>query len=141
MAGYNGYSKSNNAIDAEKRGLFPASRLARELGVKTAAIQALIDAEEWHHTSKKYNETNYYNGSCLRAVAAGDEAAFVQSTYGRFHADCDYHTLEDARQLLADLRAWRKPVATCWVCGAPEHTAGEICPEVLKARAANRNDR
>ena len=61
MAGYDGFSKSNNAIAAEENGLYPASVLARRLKVKTAAVRALLSPEEWHHTSKRYNRTDYYS--------------------------------------------------------------------------------
>jgi len=60
MAGYDGFSKSINALDAEATGYFPASTLARKLKVKTGAIQALLEPSEWHHTSSHYNRTNYY---------------------------------------------------------------------------------
>jgi hypothetical protein len=29
--------------------------------VKTAAVRALLSPEEWHHTSKHYNRTDYYS--------------------------------------------------------------------------------
>jgi hypothetical protein len=61
MAGYNGYSKSNNAIEAEQEGKFPASILAKKLKVKTEAIKALLKPCEWHHTSNWYNRTDYYD--------------------------------------------------------------------------------
>ena len=61
MTGYDGFSKSNNAIAAEENGLYPASVLARRLKVKTAAVRALLAPEEWHHTSKRYNRTDYYS--------------------------------------------------------------------------------
>ena len=138
MAGYSGYSKSNNAIAAEAQGRFPASVLARKLGVKTGAIRELAVDSEWHHTSKKYNVTVYYDGACLLAVAAGDEAAFDEPGHGgMYHSDCDYHTLEDAKALLASIRAWKKPTAVCHVCGGDEHPIAD-CPEIIKARQANR---
>ena len=61
MAGYSGYSKSNNAVHAERNGRFPASVLAKKLGVKSAAIVALIPTSEWHHVSKFFNTINYYD--------------------------------------------------------------------------------
>jgi hypothetical protein len=61
MAGYSGLSKSNNAICAENSGLFPASILAKKLGVKPGAVKALLAPSEWHHTSKFFNETEYYS--------------------------------------------------------------------------------
>ena len=61
MAGYSGFSKSNNAVEAELSGLFPASVLAKKIGVSTAAIKALLEVAEWHHTSSYYNKTYYYD--------------------------------------------------------------------------------
>lgn len=61
MAGYNGYSKSNNAVSAESEGRYPASVLAERLGVATGAIRALMETREYHHTGKMYNETMYYD--------------------------------------------------------------------------------
>lgn len=62
MAGYaQDFSKSNNAVDAERAGRFPASVLAKRIGVKCGAIKALLSPCEWHHTSKHYNATDYYS--------------------------------------------------------------------------------
>lgn len=68
MAGYAGYSMSNNAIAAEYRGLFVASKVAQKLrrfksfkGITASDVAEVLQAEEWHHTSKFYNRTNYYN--------------------------------------------------------------------------------
>jgi len=67
MAGYFGYSKSNNAIQAESEGLWPLTHAIHEVAeqagcTRDAARIALttIGACEWHHTSKKYNRTDYY---------------------------------------------------------------------------------
>jgi len=60
MAGYDGFSKSNNAREAECQGYFPASVLAKKLGVSAVAIKALLTPGEWHHTSSWYNATDYY---------------------------------------------------------------------------------
>lgn len=82
MAGYNGYSMSNNAVAAYADGEMPLSKWT-----KTAILDAIFEnceiAEEkenllrkmtakelkdaflklssWHHTSKFYNCTNFYN--------------------------------------------------------------------------------
>lgn len=66
MAGYDGFSKSNNAVYAEDSGLMTASALAAEIrqwyrGVQAADITAVLTPTEWHHTSSHYNITNYYN--------------------------------------------------------------------------------
>jgi len=46
MAGYCGYSKSNNAMDAEQNGCYPASMAAKKLGVLTVAIKAILAPSE-----------------------------------------------------------------------------------------------
>ena len=61
MSGYFEYSKSNNALEAEKLGRFPASILAKKLGVSCKAIKALLKPCEYHHTSCWYNITYYYD--------------------------------------------------------------------------------
>jgi hypothetical protein len=70
--GYNGYSKSNRAIQAEREGKYPASVLAKKLGIKTSAIRMFLCPCEWHHTSKFYNKVNYYDGAILLAIHAED---------------------------------------------------------------------
>lgn len=65
MAGYSGYSKSINALEAEDDGLFPASICAKKLGVSTAAIKEILRPSEWHHTSGWFNKTDYYDISDL----------------------------------------------------------------------------
>jgi len=42
VAGYDGFSKSNNAIAAEESGLYTAGVLDGRLKVKTAAVRALL---------------------------------------------------------------------------------------------------
>ena len=63
MAGYNGHSKSNNAIEAEHRGLMTASAVAKLIGhgATAAGVVAVLRPAEWHHTSKMYNATDYYD--------------------------------------------------------------------------------
>lgn len=67
MAGYSGYSKSNNALAAEADGLMVASVAAkcmRGLGVKgctAKAIAAAFEPSEWHHSSKMYNSVDYFD--------------------------------------------------------------------------------
>lgn len=61
MAGYVGFSKSRNAVQAEKDGLMTASKLGKLLKVSAKTISENLRALEWHHTSCKYNMTNYYS--------------------------------------------------------------------------------
>ena len=65
MAGYYNYSKSNNAIAAERNGRYPASHAAKMLGVPVAWVK-LQGTNEWHHTSARYNVTNYYDLETLQ---------------------------------------------------------------------------
>jgi len=65
MAGYSGYSMSNNAVDAYSRGLLPASKIKK---VPKNLIELFCDYEEWHHTSKEYNRTNFYNEEYVLAT-------------------------------------------------------------------------
>ncbi len=85
MAGYNGYSMSNNAVDAYENGLRPYSKwtkqdileqieryLSREhdldydidLFKKFRAEflkKMFLESSEWHHTGKYFNETSFYS--------------------------------------------------------------------------------
>jgi len=98
MAGYQGFSKSNNAVDAEANNCFPASILAKKLRVKTAAIQAVLTPSEWHHTSKHFNATDYYDGALLLEIAASDTPD-----------DFDDDEYAEAKEQLAALLAWKAP--------------------------------
>lgn len=62
----NGYDwscgMSVNAVDAYDRGLLPASKIARKIGrgVTAADVAAVLNPAEWHHTSARFNKTNFY---------------------------------------------------------------------------------
>ena len=76
MSGYNGYSMSNNAVDAYKDGEKPLSKWTKKailkgineinpnidvskLDLKTLK-QEFLRKSSWHHTSCKYNVTDFY---------------------------------------------------------------------------------
>ena len=68
MAGNNGYSKSNNAIEAESNGLYPISiavkMVAKQAGCTQKEARNALETNkpaEWHHTSKHNNCTEYYS--------------------------------------------------------------------------------
>jgi hypothetical protein len=62
MAGYFNYSKSNNAIYAESQGRYPATKCAKIYGFKSAkAVRESMRSTEWHHTSKRYNITDFFD--------------------------------------------------------------------------------
>jgi hypothetical protein len=82
MAGYNGYSKSNNAIQAEENGRFPITKAIKVVkeatGLSSKIIRERLEASwggEWHHSSKMYNRVKYYDASKLIAVVACERAA------------------------------------------------------------------
>ena len=74
MAGYNRYSMSNNAVCAYNDGKMPLSKWTKaeildRCGGKAEMLSALTVAElrkellyrsEWHHTSNRYNRTDFY---------------------------------------------------------------------------------
>ena len=51
------------AQEARDSGLLPIGELAKHLGegITPHDIRAVIEPSEWHHTSKYYNETNFYS--------------------------------------------------------------------------------
>lgn len=103
MAGYNGYSKSNNAVDAEQDNRYPASVLAKKLKVSTAAVKACLSPCEWHHSSSWYNKVDYYDGRLL-----------VPLFENRMPNPADYYDeeeLTEAAETLLRLRAWHGPAA------------------------------
>ena len=68
--GYHDYSKSNRALEAERDDRYPLTKaaqiLAKKLNWSTAKAKAFllsVGTSEWHHTSCKYNATNYYDVS------------------------------------------------------------------------------
>ena len=78
MAGYNWfYGKSNNAVAAEEDGMRVKSKITkdwlREGGVNESAafVKWLIKvdeiyADEWHHSSKYFNEVDYFAAESIR---------------------------------------------------------------------------
>ena len=74
MSGYDGFSKSNNALDAENRGLSTAYAVAKHIGhgATAAGVKAVLKPSEWHHTSKMYNETDYFDFEVDVEEAAGE---------------------------------------------------------------------
>ena len=74
MAGYSGFSMSNNAVIAYRNGEKPLSKWTKQeildnCGDKAILLNKLTLMElrdlllywcSWHHTSKKYNKTNFY---------------------------------------------------------------------------------
>ena len=75
MAGYYGYSKSNNAITAENQGRFPISQAKKIVSAECNITQSLaskflkgIYSGEYHHSSKFYNIVDYYDAAKIIAI-------------------------------------------------------------------------
>lgn len=63
MSGYSWiHGMSNNAVMAYEDGLLPASKIKE---VPTNLIRIFVDSEEWHHTSKFFNRTEFYNSETV----------------------------------------------------------------------------
>ena len=99
MTGYFGYSKSNNAIEAEANGRFPKSKITnkklKELGlyntiaplyknpakiIKAKIESGELKATEYHHTSKEYNITYYYDLRSIRDYLVGNSVLLERCT-------------------------------------------------------------
>lgn len=67
MSGYCGYSKSNNAVEAEHDYKFPVTTLCRLYGLRKDLVN-LTSPCEWHHSSKYFNVVHYYDArDCVRS--------------------------------------------------------------------------
>lgn len=95
MAGYHNYSMSNNAVQAYNTGEKPLSKWTKTAIVEAleeqeapaefiqavkrqplaALKQALLYQSSWHHTSKKYNRTNFYS---VKEVDSDNATEFLQ---------------------------------------------------------------
>lgn len=66
--GYIDWSMSCRAAAAYANGLAPLSKIGSSVYIRAAA--AVLGPEEWHHTSKKFNRTNFYRVAAVRHLAA-----------------------------------------------------------------------
>jgi len=105
--GYDGYSKSHNALAAEGAGRYPLSQAKRELaqalGItqrEAEAVLLAVGTSEYHHTSSYYNTTDYYDvaGVLEQITEAGGYAAWLASDDGT-----------EARAALAQLAEEKEP--------------------------------
>lgn len=98
MAGYHGWSMSNNAVQAYEDGEKPMSKWTKQAFIETIADMTGKDEEEvkkalkpysasvlrsrllgrssWHHTSSHYNRTDFYNIEPFKTL---DEVIYVVS--------------------------------------------------------------
>lgn len=89
-SGYCGWSKSWRAVEAEADGKLPLTRaieaVAKRAGcTKKAAREALkaVGPCEWHHTSKHFNRTDFYDcRAAARYLALANERAGMERFAG-----------------------------------------------------------
>ena len=102
--GYIGHSRSVRSAAAMAEGKMTATdfakwarRFARYRGCTAADVAAAMESTEWHHTSKRFNRTNYYdprdmldpaNRSSLAERIATRKAAKNGSLIERFNSEC-----------------------------------------------------
>jgi hypothetical protein len=68
---------SNNAVSAYEDGQAPASGIAKEIGrgATAKAVAEILRPSSWHHTSCKYNRTNFYDLHEAAVELASDAVA------------------------------------------------------------------
>ena len=93
MAGYCGFSMSNNAVAAYREGLVPASKVGN--GIPAALIREHCRYAEWHHTSKHFNATEFYDPEYVKGFFG---------VYGSDHEEFNEH----AAAAFNDYKAARK---------------------------------
>ena len=102
--GYNGYSKSNNAVSAEENDRYPATVAAKLLGVKPEAIRLYLPSTEWHHTGSWYNKTDYYDIADLLQYMDGGKEQLEKEGYSK-------PDINDIEETYKKLKAYKKPKA------------------------------
>lgn len=103
MAGYHGYSKSNNAVGAESEGRYPMTHAKRIVAEKTGVTQKTATAilrtlhrGEYHHTSKRYNCTDYFNTAAAIRIIRFARSMGLDAADTLFLATCRAHGLHEA---------------------------------------------
>ncbi len=66
--GYIGSSISRRAFEAQQSGLYPISSISKKFSVSSKAIKAIMNPEEWHHTSSFFKETDFYRGQVVAFI-------------------------------------------------------------------------
>jgi hypothetical protein len=102
--GYVGFSKSVNAEIAESEGKMNATQLAKALGVSSKEIRDGLRPCSYHHTSKFYNEVNYYDEPLLIEVAAALKSAVRWSRWRESFTHGCKSEIREALEFLKQLR-------------------------------------
>lgn len=114
MAGYDGYSMSNRARQAYSEGKLPASKMVAHLkkryprsfrGLTAAIFREVVGrGDEWHHTSAKYNQTEFYSMQSVYDC----RAELKKALYSKLSAAQLLKKLQKAgkKYLIAEGRVW-----------------------------------
>lgn len=123
MAGYDRSAwKSNNAVQAEEMGMRTASALAKVLKKDVGAyeVETTFEAAAWHHTSGRFNVTNYFWEPVVEMLAKtpsiSDEALRaklreqVRAVLSMATDYRDIQTFDEVRDILEDDDAFVKHI-------------------------------
>ena len=120
MAGYKGYSMSNNAVEAYRYGEKPKSKWTKESilvqmkrdGVPIKKIQEIskmsaadirdefLSVSSWHHTSKHYNRTDFYS------VDSGKAEEYDMKGYVKFKPIKTEKKKDEGKKAYAEYLVW-----------------------------------
>lgn len=115
MAGYCGFSMSNNAVAAYREGLVPASKVGS--GIPAALIREHCRYSEWHHTSKHFNATEFYDPDYVKGcfgVYGPDHESFDENAAEALDAHKSSRKEKDPGKTYKDCRVdwleWSGPI-------------------------------
>lgn len=129
MAGYYNYSMSNNAVSAYECGERPLSKWMKKDIIKTIGkdvidrnpqLKALkakelkaifLTQDGWHHTSKFYNETNFYACRTLQEVAEDPDACAIDVAVTWPHFPMGEHLTQKSPEVVAYYEEREKTIA------------------------------
>lgn len=85
---------SENAMEAEEQGKFPAAKFRKVYGVSLADFELLkaigiIVHSEWHHTGKTFRQTDYYSWADNANLYDGYSGNWSLSKNGNYEYDID----------------------------------------------------
>ena len=85
---------SENALEAEEYGKFPAAKFRKVYGVSLADFEmlksiGLIVHSEWHHTGKSFKQTDYYSWADNAYLDNGYLGRFSMMENGNYEYDID----------------------------------------------------
>ena len=134
--GYIGHSMSVRANNAYAEGKLPASKGAAELGIPTALFRQMFRPSEWHHTSKHFNATDFYDMADVweRVATEPDLSLRIRREVASPAKKQEWwHRAVEAR-IAAMHQRLDEPSPTSWVRG-PEQFANRSSSRAARLRA------